>query len=909
MRWFVLCLLLLCYGCGENKLFTQSPQLSVTMVSPKDGEVISSLSPLIQLQFNRPVTNINTNSITLHEGSETGPIVTLSPIISNNLTCIITPSVFLKEQTVYYVVLTSEITDFSSNPLPRTVFKFTTSTIDRPSVVILAPDKEVSQSPNIQVIFNREVRGLIGNISLHEASENGASVPLGPLINGDNYSYIFNPLSSLQPQTDYYLVLESGIKDNLGNALVRTVYEFTTGEFDNPVANAIINMNNSKEVAINSGVTVHFSKAVQNVSETTAILHEASIDGPSIPINIYGPDGANDYDFLPVAVLKPQTIYYLSLSDDIIDSSGNKLIPYTTSFTTGTFAIPRAQLIFPANGATNVTTTPTIRIQFDEPVKNVNKKSISLHQGSPSTPSISIGDITLSGENTYSFTPTQALNDQTTYYIVLESTIANSSEQLLKRTIFSFTTGIYSIPQVQILNPADKATGVSLSPKVILKFNKEVFNVEGTNKNVTLRKDSENGEIVPTTPIILGEDNTYSFSLVDKNLLQNETTYYVVLTSAIKDKSNNPLPRTVFSFTTRAPNPLWNYVGEMYIGSNANYPNLIADTNGILYLAFQDGAHSNKITVMKFNPLVDSTWQILGTAGISDGIAYEPALAMGPGNIPYITYIDGAHINKLTVKKYNPTAKAWEGVGVPGFTEVSSQIDKIAIFVASDDSIYVFYNAINTAVTPYRYRESKWEKLPFLFLNNNNVSNLAMATDSIGNIYVGARVKPSSEKYYNTGVGKFDFNTNNWLTVGNFPFSDDTMAPLYNSMTVGTSGTIYVAVKEAITGMGVYKYSPNFSSTWTSVGVKPIFGFTSYLSIAANSSEILYVAVQATNTNKTNVIQADPKVVSPQWNYVGSPNFSSGEADQQGMVVDFRDNLYVVFRNTSTNNISVMTYN
>jgi hypothetical protein len=83
-------------------------------------------------------------------------------------------------------------------------------------------------------------------------------------------------------------------------------------------------------------------------------------------------------------------------------------------------------------------------------------------------------------------------------------------------------------------------------------------------------------------------------------------------------------------------------------------------------------------------------WESVGTPGFSDGEIYTPSLVIYD-DTPYVAYQDNAHDNKATVMKY--TSTGWITVGDPGFSDgsvdyVSLAIDNGIPYVAYRDNNY-----------------------------------------------------------------------------------------------------------------------------------------------------------------------------------------------------------------------------
>src|SRR5690606_15623295 len=90
----------------------------------------------------------------------------------------------------------------------------------------------------------------------------------------------------------------------------------------------------------------------------------------------------------------------------------------------------------PANGETDVATTAVVRVQFDEPVLNVNVSTFKLDSGG--TPIA--GGITQIDPYTYTLIPTPGLPAGATIEVTLTSDIIDMSDNALAMTTFSFET-------------------------------------------------------------------------------------------------------------------------------------------------------------------------------------------------------------------------------------------------------------------------------------------------------------------------------------------------------------------------------------------------------------------------------------------------------------------------------------
>ncbi len=117
----------------------------------------------------------------------------------------------------------------------------------------------------------------------------------------------------------------------------------------------------------------------------------------------------------------------------------------------------------------------------------------------------------------------------------------------------------------------------------------------------------------------------------------------------------------------------WDAVGPSAFSSGSiNYSKLRFDGSGIPYVAFSDGANSDKAAVMKYNASTLS-WSIVDAAGFSAGQATAVSLALDGAGNPHVAYIDAANSNKATVMKYTPPpGKALNFDGTNDYVDLSN---------------------------------------------------------------------------------------------------------------------------------------------------------------------------------------------------------------------------------------------
>lgn len=250
------------------------------------------------------------------------------------------------------------------------------------------------------------------------------------------------------------------------------------------------------------------------------------------------------FTFTSLTPLNPATGYSLAVGNGAQTVTGTN-ISGQFSFTTGNYAIPTVALVSPGNNATGISTTPTIQLQFNEAMQNVTPANVTLHEESAGGTTVAISSITAGANNNYTFSPTESLNEQTSYYVVLTNQITDTDGDRLVPVTFNFTTGDFSFPVASILYPSNNAIGVSANPSLQIHFSKMVTGIN-TN-NITLHVGSVYGPTVAIESITAGDNNSYSITPVTLNSL---TTYYLDLSSNISDSGGHSLTFTSFNFTT-----------------------------------------------------------------------------------------------------------------------------------------------------------------------------------------------------------------------------------------------------------------------------------------------------------------------------------------------------------------------
>jgi hypothetical protein len=223
---------------------------------------------------------------------------------------------------------------------------------------------------------------------------------------------VFIPSANFATNTVYTATITTGAKDSAGHALaVDFVWSFTTGVLADTTPPTVIGTSPVLAVAVDSGISATFSKAMDPSTITTTTFTMTQGSTSLAGTVIYAGTTAT---FKPSSSLAANTTYVATITTGVKDLSGNALqTNFVWSFTTATSTSSCAQT------AISLGTAANFEVLAGSGVTNTGKTNVTGNLGvSPGTAVTGFGPGTVSGTISTGVTSTAgtAQNDLTTAY-------------------------------------------------------------------------------------------------------------------------------------------------------------------------------------------------------------------------------------------------------------------------------------------------------------------------------------------------------------------------------------------------------------------------------------------------------------------------------------------------------------
>ena len=158
------------------------------------------------------------------------------------------------------------------------------------------------------------------------------------------------------------------------------------------------------------------------------------------------------------------TIFFIGLFSIILNSCGGS---GGTTATVYPILLPTVTMLSPTDNAINVSRDPNIQLQFSETMNVATIINANIMLQTIAGVNVPISAIASGDNNQFTFSPTNALTENTQYQVIITTGVTDiRGNSLATNQAFSFTTGAVIVPTVTMLNPADNAINVSRDPNI-----------------------------------------------------------------------------------------------------------------------------------------------------------------------------------------------------------------------------------------------------------------------------------------------------------------------------------------------------------------------------------------------------------------------------------------------------------
>lgn len=337
-----------------------------------------------------------------------------------------------------------------------------------PSVLRITPEDgatNVKRRADILIAFSEPVEEATVASAISFGISDGAdgiATPMGGTVTPveGRQIMLFSPAAILSPETEYTFIVGPGVADLKGNVSSQTrSVTFTTEPPDvgAPTVVGITPQDGAANVFPNSTITVFFSEPIEpaTISTSSFIMTKGS---DVVTGGTFTPSSDNTIVTF-TAPLEEASVYTLTLTSDIMDQSGNPLVPFEATFATVESAPPTLVFFGPTGEGVSVTTP--VLVDFSEPIdpESIDEASFVLSTGGDAVP----GTFEFLNQNSrVIFRPSAHLADETVYTVTLSDAISDVSpiSQTFGGTTWTFTTAPGpQEPEIESVSPPSTSIG------------------------------------------------------------------------------------------------------------------------------------------------------------------------------------------------------------------------------------------------------------------------------------------------------------------------------------------------------------------------------------------------------------------------------------------------------------------
>jgi methionine-rich copper-binding protein CopC len=452
---------------------TTAPKVS--SFRPADGGSNIHVSTNITITFNEDI-KAGSGSIQIRAGSSTGTVVESFDVASSsNLTfsgstLTIDPYDDFALGTRYYVTFAKgTVTDLAGNSYAgSSSYDFITILPDTtaPKVVTFSPSdasRNVALDSNITVTFSEAIRAGSGAVEIHNGSATGVLIESFDVTSSDRLTFSGNTLT-IDPTADllnnrhYYVTFAKGtVADLAGNGYAgSSSYDFYTivGDITAPTVTGFTPSDASRNVALDTNITVNFSEAIKAGSGSIQI-HSGSATGTivesfDVASSSHLTFSGSTLTIDPTADLLNNRHYYVTFAKGTVtDLAGNGYAgssSYDFYTIIGDIIAPTVINFNPGDGRSNVALDTNITVTFSEAIR-AGSGAVEIHICSATGTLVESFDVSSSDRlafsgNMLTIDPTDDLLQGTHYYVTFaKGTVTDlASNSYAGTSVYDFGT-------------------------------------------------------------------------------------------------------------------------------------------------------------------------------------------------------------------------------------------------------------------------------------------------------------------------------------------------------------------------------------------------------------------------------------------------------------------------------------
>jgi hypothetical protein len=618
---------------------------TVTNFNPINGATGVGTNAIIEAQFSNAIDPNTLSGVTLSNGGST---VTTTPVMGAGNTILqLVPSAPLAANTIYVLTIAG-VKDPAGNTVATITSSFTTGPsydVNAAVVVNIDPPNYATVGTNVtpKIVFNKPLNPIYANNSYFQLdlSDTSQWIPLTVTQSANGLEVTLTPQEALLPNTEYRYYAGSGLQDENGNGVNNGWYYFYTGNgaVSSPLTvTSVSPMNAATGIPLNAQVIVMLSAPMDPTSVTQNSIQ--MLNGATPVAGTVNWINSQELTFAPTSALATGATYTVKVNG-FTDADGNAVVPFSSTFTTGSAASSGGLSFTGSNigwGATVTNPLQPIVMTFSQALDpaTVNGNTLEVmvtwnsNRGLSGTYTVGTGV----NANQVTFVPTNPYPSGAQIYVgecggptdILGDVFQNGgcyNSQLVMFYAPTYTAGTVGDPTILTVlsvSPANGATNVGRDQPVSVTFSNPIYNgsAGGYNTQLYAGQDlQDNGSVNWSA-----DGRTMTFNI---GALYNGTTYTIAIPAGgLYDEWGNSLTATFTSTFTSAVDPATGAGGVQSVNPNWNTSGVPTDNLLTLYM----NRPVNASTVSNNSIAVTVNGQVYpGTVAVTGGgyeIQYTP---------------------------------------------------------------------------------------------------------------------------------------------------------------------------------------------------------------------------------------------------------------------------------------------